>query len=195
MKKVQLAARTGLDASYLSKLEQNKVGWSAEGLHAIARVLGVNTGALIDGIFDEDAPMPAKYGMVPVYDFSQAGSPKSEGRAFSEENIESYVYCDLPRVTELFALVVRGASMEPIFCDGDLVIFRRALMPLPGDYVAATIPQGSLFRQYRDLGAAADGTPLFALAPLNENYATLRSDLVTLKIDGTLVRHMRDYRK
>lgn len=196
MKKVQLAVRSGLDQSYLSKLEQGKVGWSAEGLHAIARVLGVTTGALIDGVMGEDAPVPAKYGMVPVFDFMQAGSPRGIGANFAEENVANYVYCDLPRANELFALIVRGGSMEPSFIEGDIVIFRRGLAPEPGDFVVATSAEvGGAFRRYRDLGPSEGGGSLFSLAPVNENYATFRSDQVSWKIEGTLVRHIRDYRR
>lgn len=191
LNKVQLAGLTGLDRSYLSKLEADKVGWSAEGLHAIARVLGVNTGALIDGVFGEEDPVPAKYGMVPVFDLMQPGSPQMSGGNFTNDKIATYIYSDLPRAGELFALIVHGKSMEPTFCEGDLVQFRRGLQPQPGDFVAAASAElGGTFRRLRDLGNG-----LFALAPLNENYATHRSDEGDWKVLGSLVRHIRDYRR
>lgn len=192
---VQLAVRTGLNQSYLSKVERNKAGWSMEGLHAIASALGVTPGTLLDGVFEASGETDqSRYGMVPVYDFVQAGSPRGSSGTFDREDIESYVYCDLPAPHELFALIVRGSSMEPGFQDGDIVIFRRGREPRPGDFVAATnAALGGTFRRYRELGTTKDGDTIFALVPLNENYATYRSDEGDWKVIGTLVRHTRDY--
>lgn len=186
-----------MDQSYISKLEANKVGWSPEGLESISRVLGVTSGTLLDGVFETGDAKPARQpGMIPIYDFIQAGSPREVSGTFRDEDIESYVYSDLSHPRELFALIIRGSSMEPQFMEGDLVLFRRGLEPHPGDFVAASsLSVGGTFKRFRDLGITPDGQHQFALVPLNENYPSFRSEDAPWTIEGTLVRHIRDYRR
>lgn len=168
-----------------------------DGIEAIARVLGVTPGAILDGVLDEgNVPQRPSKGMVPIYDFIQAGSPRGASGAFRDDDIQNYIYAELSDADELFGLMVRGSSMEPEFVDGNVVIFRRGLDPQPGDFVAATSPsRGGAFRRYRDQGTTKEGIQRFALVPLNDNYPTFLSDDDDWKIEGTLVRHVRDFRK
>jgi transcriptional regulator with XRE-family HTH domain len=187
----QLAEKAGLDPSYLSKVEREKAGWSAEGLRAIAHALRTTPAALLDSAYTLKHFAGAY--SVPVIDFIGQGMPSSGDLAAAATDA---IACDLPDSTGLFAMTVRSGPMEPEFHEGDIVVFRQGLAPLPGDYVAAHHPaEGGTFRRFKDLGTGKDGQRNFALVPLNDDYASYRSDETEWSIVGTLVRHIRDYRK
>ncbi|MGI4859741.1 MAG: LexA family protein, partial [Janthinobacterium lividum] len=65
----------------------------------------------------------------------------------------------------------------------------------PGDFVVAKNgSQDATFKKYRPRGVSLTGQEVFELAPLNDDYPTLRSDTEPLQIIGVMVEHRR-YRK
>ena len=85
--------------------------------------------------------------------------------------------------------------MKPEFNEGDRIIVDPNVAPHPGDFVVAkNHNEEATFKKYRQRGIDENGNDIFELIPLNEDYPTLRSDLVPLKIIGTMVEHRR-YRK
>ena len=103
-------------------------------LQAIASVLGCSVGELLG---EEDA-LPVDLlrmirGSVPIVGEIACGSP-----VLAEENLEGRV--DLPDgVRADFALRCRGASMEPTFRDGDLVLIRQQEDAVDGQIAAVLI--------------------------------------------------------
>ena len=193
MSGVSLAARTGLNQSYLSKLERGLAGWSREGLESIARALGMTPAQLLEGQSYEDALAAYR---VPLYSTIPAGEPRTVAEYPDDDLVEGYILCDLARIDELFALRITGRSMEPEFRENDIAIFRRDLTPNPGNYVAAVDDDGmTTFKRYKELSRAGEGQVVFALVALNDDYASYRSDETAWKVSATLVRHIRDYRK
>lgn len=67
---------------------------------------------------------------------------------------------------EPFALMVRGNSMEPEFCDGHIIMIDPGMSPSDGSYIIAESEDGHIFRQLRII----DGRKY--LVPLNELYPT-----------------------
>ena len=66
---------------------------------------------------------------------------------------------------------------EPIsFEPGDKVMIDLDANPTPSDFVLALVPaeQTALFRLYREVGRAEDGTIIVDLVPLNPNFRTVR---------------------
>lgn len=102
--------------------------------------------------------------MIPVLGRVQAGLPVT---AF--EDIIGY---EEPGPSdsdgELFALRIRGASMEPRFREGDTVIVRKQSSADTGDIVVALIGDGEA--TIKRLGRTADG---IMLQPLNPDFDTM----------------------
>jgi transcriptional regulator with XRE-family HTH domain len=66
---------------------------------------------------------------------------------------------------------------EPIsFEPGDKALIELDASPAPSDFVLALVPeeQTALFRLYREVGRADDGSIIIDLVPLNPNFRTVR---------------------
>lgn len=93
-----------------------------------------------------------------------------------------------------FALVVEGRSMEPEFAAGDIIVVDPRVAPQPGDYVVAKLDHSerATFKKYRSRGVDQDGQPAFELAPLNDDFQTLRVDATNPgQVIGVMVEHRR----
>ena len=85
--------------------------------------------------------------------------------------------------------------MLPEFCPGDRVIIDPSIAPDPGNYVVAKNGENeATFKKYRPRGVNERGDQVFELVPLNEDFPSMRSDIVQIQIIGTMVEHRR-YRK
>lgn len=133
---------------------------------------------------------------IPVISYVQAGllsdinDPYAPGDGFAIEICED----DLGRFA--FALEIEGDSMLPEFRPGDRVIIDPDVNPMPGDFVVAkNSHQKATFKKYRPRGMNEQGTQVFELVPLNEDYPTMRSDIEQLRIIGTMVEHRKKYRR
>ena len=94
-----------------------------------------------------------------------------------------------------FALKVMGDSMEPEFREGDVIFVDPDKEPKAGSYVVAkNHEEEATFKKYRSRGKDAEGREVFELVPLNENYATLRSDQEPITIIGVVVEHTRVFK-
>jgi SOS-response transcriptional repressor LexA len=87
-----------------------------------------------------------------------------------------------------FAVEIEGDSMRPLFRPGDRIVVDPDLLPEPGDFVVAHAQGAVTFRKYR-----ARGNDLFELAPLNDDWPVIKSELMDIKIVGVMVEH-RSYR-
>ena len=68
-------------------------------------------------------------------------------------------------------------AREPVsFEPGDKVMIDLDADPTPSDFVVALVPeeQTALFRLYREVGRAEDGSIIVDLVPLNPNFRTVR---------------------
>lgn len=61
--------------------------------------------------------------------------------------------------------------------------------------VARNSKQEATFKKYRVRGIAVDGSEVFELVPLNDNYPVMRSDEHELTVIGTMVEHRRKFRR
>lgn len=202
-----LAKRIGITRVSVSKWESGLNQPKGRYLSEIASALGVSVEWLLTG--KDVAPSvaadqsdfantePATLGnhKVPVLSYIQAGmwAEPCEVRDF-EGNIEFITtFNDVgPRT---FAIWIKGRSMEPWFEEGDLIVCDPDITPHPGDYVIAK--NGSdeaTFKKYRPRGYKADGTEVFELVPLNEDYPTLSSETCPIRIVATMIEH-RKFRK
>ena len=81
--------------------------------------------------------------------------------------------------------------MQPVFQEGDWIILDPMAVPEPGDFVVAKCGEKKelIFRKYRPKGLDNSGKMTFELVPLNEDFPSLRSDILPIEIIGTLIEH------
>lgn len=195
----RLGDLVGVTKTTISQWEKGDYSPSGQNLYNLAKALGVSAEWLLSGKGTPDFQNvePAVLGnhKVPVLSYIQAGmwAEPCEVRDF-EGNIEFITtFNDVgPRT---FAIWIKGRSMEPLFDEGDLIVCDPDITPHPGDYVIAKNgSEEATFKKYRPRGYKADGSEIFELVPLNEDYPTLSSETCPIRIVATMVEH-RKYRK
>lgn len=132
---------------------------------------------------------------IPLISFVQAGVWREAVNSHRDGGAEDYLHSQVPQGKDAFALTVRGASMQPEFREGDVIIVDPDIRPTPGDYVVAlNAEEEATFKKYRPRGRDESGQDVVELVPLNDDFPTLRSDLTPFSIIGTVTEHRR-YRR
>jgi SOS-response transcriptional repressor LexA len=192
----KLATISGLDQSFVSRLERGKTSYTAESLLKIAGAFAVDIPTLYGSQKSNIEPAPSDWRRIPVLDYVQAGRWTPVSMHSSEFEMREFVTAAIEHSPSTFALRIRGDSMEPLFREGDIVLIDPTIQPRPGDFVVATEESGeATFKKYRAAGLNAEGASVFELIPLNENYAPLRSDRQQIQVVGTMVEHRRFRRR
>lgn len=196
---MDLEAAVGVDNGNLSRIERDMQHPSPAVLERIVGALGCTVPDLYlgdAGDFNTEAT-PIGTRRVPVISYIEAGMLTESSDSFAPGAAHEFILTDLDVSSSAFALTIRGRSMEPEFREGDKVIIDPDVQPQPGDYVAAangSAEEGATFKKYRPRGIDSRGEVVFELAPLNEDFPSMRSDQVPLRILGTMVEHRR-YRR
>lgn len=202
----ELERRAKVSQSIVSQLEAGtQKNTSAQNLAALADVLGTTsyflmTGkhdrrVVIDKAFENTSPGHRTLKRIPVLSFVQAGK-LSEVFDSGENEPLDYVYTAEKVSDRTFALDVVGDSMNPTFTEGDRLIVDPSIAPRAGDYVIATNDKyEATFKRYKQIGVSSSGAEIFELVPLNEFYASYRSDEVPLRVVGVVVSYSRKVRK
>lgn len=129
---------------------------------------------------------------IPVITYVQAGVWTEVSEIRECDGNMAFITTDLDLGERAFAIVIRGNSMEPEFTEGDLVLIDPDEPLHPGDFVVAKNgEEEATFKKYRPRGYGEDGQEIFELAPLNDDYPTMRSDRQHIQIIGTMVEHRR----
>lgn len=147
--------------------------------------------------FDKNI-VPAAIGKraIPVISAIQAGAAKEITEPYELGDGYATLYTDDSYSKWAFGLEIEGDSMLPEFRPGDLVIIEPEWEPRPGEFVAAKNGKDeATFKKYRQRSVDADGTIVFELVPLNDDYPTLRSDITPLVIIGVMAEHRRKTRR
>lgn len=177
-------------------------GISKQGLLSAQRDLGISASWLETGVGPKLERSRANIAAasigsrrIPLINYVQAGGWVGAVDPFQPNDAHEFLMTDLELSESAFALQIKGDSMLPEFKEGDRVIIDPAIIPQPGDYVVAKNgEEESTFKKYRPRGINERGEMVFELVPLNEDYPSLRSDVVPIKIVGTMVEH-RKYRR
>lgn len=194
---LDLAIRVDSDVGNISRLERGKQGYSDEMLRKIATALGCTVADLFTSTdsVTNITPTPLGTRRIPLISYVQAGHMTEAVDSYAIGNSEEWLLTDLDLGANAFALKIKGDSMLPEFREGDTVIIDPSVQPLPGDYVVAkNCENEATFKKYRPRGINERGEQVFELVPLNDDYPSMRSDLVNITIIGTMVEHRR-YRK
>ncbi|MFM5319344.1 helix-turn-helix domain-containing protein [Aeromonas caviae] len=197
----ELATQVDSDVGNISRLERDLQGFSPQLLSKIADALSVP----VSELFSDDSPASPHQNMemaqpdihrIPVISYVQAGVWTAPNEIRECDGNMAYITTDLELGERAFAIVIRGNSMEPEFTEGDLVLIDPDEPLHPGDFVVAKNgEEEATFKKYRPRGYSEDGKEIFELAPLNDDYATMRSDRQPIQIIGTMVEHRRRRRR
>ncbi|MGU5664185.1 MULTISPECIES: helix-turn-helix domain-containing protein [Aeromonas] len=193
----ELATQVDSDVGNISRLERDLQGFSPQLLSKIADALSVP----VSELFSDDSPASPHQNMemaqpdihrIPVISYVQAGVWTAPNEIRECDGNMAYITTDLDLGDRAFAIVIRGNSMEPEFTEGDLVLIDPDEPLHPGDFVVAKNgEEEATFKKYRPRGYGEDGQEIFELAPLNDDYPTMRSDRQHIQIIGTMVEHRR----
>lgn len=198
----QLAADVGMSASAISQIMTGAVK-SLKGSTAakIEAATGVRASWLSTGegpkMVDATNVTEAAVGMrrIPLIDYVQAGNWTCPADPYAVGDAREWLMTDMALADCAFALEIKGDSMQPEFKAGDRVIIDPEVHPQPGDFVVAQNGEGeATFKKFRPRGANESGQLVFELVPLNEDYPSMRSDLMPIRIIGTMIEH-RKYRR
>lgn len=205
-----LADAIGLNRYFVSKLMRGEVKSDIDRkrLKALIEKLGYTEEAFFKGS-DMAVSKPVVAGRVPFYGEIPAGNPTwFEGTTQPDSWIESPAFCS---VSKLFALRVRGQSMEPRFQSGDLLYLEALSIqmgikdptnPVPrltferlnNRIVAAMVDGESTLKQLKivSVGKAKDDYELH-LIPLNPEYSPIViGPDSTAAFQGVVVKSLRD---
>lgn len=191
-----LASRVGVSHVAISQWEKDETAPRGDNLLRLSQALGCDASYLNngDGSASNVAPASMDFRAVPILSYVQAGYWTAECTIRSIEGDIEFLHTNMDLSDSAFTLIIKGDSMEPDFREGDAVVIDPDISPLPGDFVVAKNgEEEALFKKYRPRGII-DGADVYELVPLNEDYPTLRSDQVPIRIVGTMVEHRR-YRR
>ena len=163
---------------------QEVIGCSALGLETGSGPVSLNVLCNSSQLFSEASQIPLIRPDQALKVNSTAAAPALGdplGWLFTHSNLSSRAY----------ALEVSGNSMQPVFQEGDWIILDPMAVPEPGDFVVAKCGEKKelIFRKYRPKGLDNSGKMTFELVPLNEDFPSLRSDILPIEIIGTLIEH------
>lgn len=193
----EVAERIGKQPSYISRLlyPQTKEGFKRIGEDTVDALNRAFPGWMTEPAVIPGITIQSRRRHYPVISYVQAGAWREIVDNFEPGDAESYRLADNRYGPHTFGLVITGNSMEPEFKSGDVVFIDPDVVPNPGDYVVARNSEAeATFKKYRPRGMNEHGVPVFELVPLNEDYATMRSDHQPIQIIGTMVEHTR-YRR
>ena len=173
------SAKSGISKAYISLLEKNKhpktgrpIAPSIQCIKMAADAMGMDFNVLFSRLDCDVSLPPADFShlaptarRIPVLGRVAAGVPI----AMITDVIDFEEISDkLASMGDIFALAIRGDSMEPRICNGDVVIVRQQSDADSGDIVIATVNGDDAtckrLRKYRDG---------IELVPLNPAYPTM----------------------
>lgn len=94
----------------------------------------------------------------------------------------------------IYALIVRGDSMQPSFNEGDYIIIDQKKKPKAGDYVIAMVQHENVatFKRFKPCGLdSKTNKEYWQLVPLNDFYPTIDSRVTGFSVRGVVIRHIR----
>lgn len=193
MSREELAEKAEISLGSISRIEAGKQQPRGKVLDRIVAVFRMKPA---DFYGDYSNVSPAEIGAVKVPLIEYAQAVLFAGNAVPDllGGKLQYILSNGDHSGMAFGLEIKGESMLPMFKEGDRILVDPAVTPGPGDYVIVSEKGGEVtFRKYRSVGTNESGTDVFELVPLNNDYATVRSDVCAVEIIGTMIEH-RIYR-
>ena len=125
---------------------------------------------------------------IPVISWVRAGEWTETCDTIRPEDAEDWIQSDVPGEC-VFALRVKGDSMEDQFSDGDIIIVNPHIQPEIGDYVIVkNHKEEATFKQLKKYGDR------YILRPLNQRYPEMEVKEGEFRIIGVVVEKRRKFR-
>lgn len=184
-KQYELAQKMDLNPAALNKIENGKRSIKEEEISKVAQIFGIST----DTLLGVNTPRPGN--RIPILGTVVAGQP-----AYAAENIVGWeeVTDIMSMQGKLFALKVKGSSMEPEFKEGDIVIVREQPDIESGDIAVVLIngDEATLKKVKKD----PNGLFLYAFnQAVYEPHFYSNNDIETLpvRIVGRVIENRRSW--
>lgn len=184
-KQYELAQKMDLNPAALNKIENGKRSIKEEEISKVAQIFGIST----DTLLGVNTPRPGN--RIPILGTVVAGQP-----AYAAENIVGWeeVTDKMSIQGKLFALKVKGSSMEPEFKEGDIVIVREQPDIESGDIAVVLIngDEATLKKVKKD----PNGLFLYAFnQAVYEPHFYSNNDIETLpvRIVGRVIENRRSW--
>ena len=184
-KQYELAQKMDLNPAALNKIENGKRSIKEEEISKVAQIFGIST----DTLLGVNTPRPGN--RIPILGTIVAGQP-----AYAAENIVGWeeVTDKMSMQGKLFALKVKGSSMEPEFKEGDIVIVREQPDIESGDIAVVLIngDEATLKKVKKD----PNGLFLYAFnQAVYEPHFYSNNDIETLpvRIVGRVIENRRSW--
>ena len=116
LKQYELAEIIGVHQTAVSQWEKGRTEPDARTLKKLSEVCGVTIGTILGY---ENSEITGE-GKIPVLGYVRAGMPIE-----AIEDVIDYIDYKGEVSSDYFGLVIRGNSMEPRICDGDIVIVKK----------------------------------------------------------------------
>ncbi len=166
----ELANLIGVSHGTIRNIEEGKTNPSLDVLYKICRGLLIDMEELLreTGYLPQNIVPMKRVGRVkkiPVISWVMAGKWHEVCDSFSENDVDDWIETDL-KGENLFALRVKGDSMEPEFHDGEIIIVNPNLEARPGDFIVIRNEDNgeATFKQLKKYG------DVWVLHPLNPKY-------------------------
>lgn len=184
-KQYELAQKMDLNPAALNKIENGKRSIKEEEISKVAQIFGIST----DTLLGVNTPRPGN--RIPILGTVVTGQP-----AYAAENIVGWeeVTDKMSMQGKLFALKVKGSSMEPEFKEGDIVIVREQPDIESGDIAVVLIngDEATLKKVKKD----PNGLFLYAFnQAVYEPHFYSNNDIETLpvRIVGRVIENRRSW--
>ena len=184
-KQYELAQKMDLNPAALNKIENGKRSIKEEEISKVAQIFGIST----DTLLGVNTPRPGN--RIPILGTVVAGQP-----AYAAENIVGWeeVTDKMSMQGKLFALKVKGSSMEPEFKEGDIVVVREQPDIESGDIAVVLIngDEATLKKVKKD----PNGLFLYAFnQAVYEPHFYSNNDIETLpvRIVGRVIENRRSW--
>ena len=172
-----------------------------EQLLVYARKLGIDPKDLLFTAYHQKAPSefkeyfeskvireaPVSSNKVPVLTWVQAGGFNSGEDQYPYPGVaDEYIETEL-QGKYLFAMRVKGDSMEPLFFDGEVILIDPEVQPQPGDYVIIKKDEEeSTFKQLKKYRG------VWVMHPLNAKYEDQEMSK-EMRVVGKVIRKQKDF--
>lgn len=172
----ELSHQSGIPLSTIGNFETGRCGASILVLNKLAATLQVSIDQILSGILPTSAihsqPNPSSPNVhpIPIVSWAHAGEAADYADLCNQIDESITTFCP---DANAFGLIIEGDSMEPLFYEGDRVLFLPNTEALNGDYVVARFAEdyGVVFKKFKRIGA--DGNTIL-LESLNPAYSPIQ---------------------
>lgn len=203
---IRLAQEVGVTRQSVSAWEKGDSLPSPDNAPTVATKLGIPLSAISADPSRHNVELlqnEAQSGRrVPMLSWVEAGLGAEVVAAYAFDAAHEFYDARFSVSSNAFALRVRGASMEPDFRDGDIIVVDPNVIPVSGEFVVVELlPNGAeagqgepVLKQYRPRNSDG-GKAVFDLIPSNPEFPTITVNKANPgRIIGTVVESSRNHR-